>query len=96
MCMSCPHEGEMRYIHIPKLTLCYISMEPLLIVEYLCKFCSDKMHKAIMQLCTIASLPPGINETMYYLNDHRYYLESIAEITKVSSSIEHQSAETYT
>ena len=28
-----------------------------------------------MQLCTITSLPLGMNETMYYLNKHMYYLE---------------------
>ena len=39
--------------------------------------------------------PPGMNETMHHLNDHTYYLESIAELIKIFSSIEHQHAETY-
>ena len=34
-----------------------------------------------------------MNETMYYLNDHMYLLESIAELIKVYSSIEHQNPE---
>ena len=38
-------------------------------------------------------LSPGMNETMYYLNDHMYYLDSIFEFIKVSSTIEHQSDE---
>ena len=48
-----------------------------------------------MQLCTITSRPPVINETMYYVNNHMCYLESIAELIKVSLSIERQSTETY-
>ena len=34
-------------------------------------------------------------ENMSYLNNHMDYLESIAELTKVSTSIEHKSAEMY-
>ena len=32
---------------------------------------------------------------MYYLNNLTYYLESVAELIKVSSSIVHQNAEAY-
>ena len=32
-----------------------------------------------------------MNLTRYYLNNHMYYLESIAELIKVYSSIDHQS-----
>ena len=38
---------------------------------------------------------PGINDSMYYLSNQMYYLESIAKIIKVSSSVEHQRAGTY-
>ena len=33
-----------------------------------------------------------MNEAMYYLNNHMCYLQNIAGLIKVSSSIEHQSA----
>ena len=36
----------------------------------------------------------GMNETIYYYNHQMYYLESIAELIKVLSSIEHPSVET--
>ena len=36
-----------------------------------------------------------MNETMYYSKNRICYLESIVELIKVSSSTEHQSAETY-
>ena len=45
--MSCPHEGNMRYLNIPKLTLCYICMKPFLLLRSYCKFCSHKSHKVI-------------------------------------------------
>ena len=48
-----------------------------------------------MQICNINLLPPGLNEIMYHLNNHISNLKSIAELIKVNSSIEHQSAETY-
>ena len=38
---------------------------------------------------------PGIINTMYYLNNHMYYVESIAELTRIFSSTEHQSAGNY-
>ena len=38
---------------------------------------------------------PGMNETMYYLENHRHYLESTAERLKVYYSIQNQSAETH-
>ena len=42
------------------------------------------------------SFPPfGINETMYYLKKQMCYLERTAELIKVSTSINHQSATTY-
>ena len=31
--LSCPHEREMSYLHIPKLTLCQICMKPLLLLR---------------------------------------------------------------
>ena len=40
-------------------------------------------------------LLPGMNENMYWLNNHKHYLENIANLKKVPSSIEHQGAETY-
>ena len=48
-----------------------------------------------MQLWTITFLPHSMTEIMYYLNYHMHYLESVAELVKIFSSIEHQSAETY-
>ena len=38
---------------------------------------------------------PSMSETMYYLNDHMDHLENIADLKKISSSIEYQSSETY-
>ena len=37
-----------------------------------------------------------MNETMYYLNDHMYYLERIVDLIKICSSIVYQGAWTYT
>ena len=48
-----------------------------------------------MQLYNNIPLPSGINENMYYLNNHMYYVESSVELLKIYSSIEHQSAGTY-
>ena len=48
-----------------------------------------------MQLCTITSLPSGMNDTKYSIYELIENLESIVEPEKVSSSIEHQSAEIY-
>ena len=48
-----------------------------------------------MQECTITSLFPGMNKTTYYLNDHINRLTTIAALTKVTSSMEDQSDETY-
>ena len=44
-----------------------------------------------MNLFSITALSPGMNETMFHLNDHMNYLKSTAEIIKVSAFIEYQS-----
>ena len=46
-----------------------------------------------MQGFTVTSFPSGTTETISYLNNHQYYLESVAEFIKVCSSIEYQKAE---
>ena len=46
-----------------------------------------------MQLYTFISFLLGWNETMFYLNSHIIYLESISDLIKVYSSIEQQIAE---
>ena len=38
--------------------------------------------------------PPNMNEAMYYLNDHSYYLRSFAEPVNVYSPIGDQTAKT--
>ena len=42
---SCPQELNMRYLRIPNVTLCYICIEPLLLLRSNFKFFSRKSHK---------------------------------------------------
>ena len=49
--------------------------------KYICNYVRSLLH------------PNDINESMYFLNNQMCYLESNAELIKVSSSIEHLSAE---
>ena len=51
--------------------------------------------KVQMEPFTITSLRPDMSEFMCHLDNHMFYLESVVELIKVSSSIEHQSAGTY-
>ena len=37
--VSCPHEGNMRYLHIPKLRVCFLCMKPLSLLRFQCNFC---------------------------------------------------------
>ena len=48
-----------------------------------------------MQPSIITSLAPDMNEILFYIYDHMYDLQSIAELKKVYSSIEQQRVETY-
>ena len=79
----------MRYLHIPKITVFYICMMPLLLLRSQIA----QRYKCIYAL--LLPFPLAINETIYYPKNQMFYLESIAELIKVYSIIEHQSAETY-
>ena len=61
--LSCSHEGNMRYLHIPKFILCYICMKPLLLLRSYCKLCSHKSHKSVNATMYSNFLSPALNET---------------------------------
>ena len=71
--LSCPHEGNMRYLHIPKLTVCFICKNPLSLQRSQCNFCSQNRKEVKMQLRSITSLPPGMN-VIYVLCKELYVL----------------------
>ena len=61
-------------------------------------FSSDISHNgsfAIMSFCIFTSVSLSMDKTIYNLNIHVFYLDNAANFTKVLSTIEHPTAETY-
>ena len=69
--------------------------EVLTIIKILIQVLQPQIHKGINATMYYYFPSPGINETMYFSNKRMCYLESIAELMKVSSCTKHQTAQTY-
>ena len=61
-CMSCPHDENIKHLHIPKLTVCQICLNPLSFLRFYGNFCNQNRIEVYLLFCTFTSLRLRMNK----------------------------------